>query len=248
MRTVLFGAIALLLIAPTAPAQVDAGRCAEPCGYIVPIIDLDFPEKKTCGGSGLVFTGDSDRVCEELPALGESRQMQGSLTWYYDASEEPPYPKTSGEDIVVSFSGTRNNPSWLQMEVVPGEIRIDDVSLLHPDHFETEQTEQGGTVIWYRFRVDITATFTRTGDPTEAELERITDRDGIVQVFLKAKSTESTNYRESFGVEEFRFAAFEGDGSVTQPLQDADESTPGPALPLLALAALCLAAMRRRRL
>ena len=249
MRTMLLGALALLLIAPTATAQVDDARCAEPCGYIVPIIDLEFPEKQACGGSGLVFTGDGDNDCAPVPEEGTPLVLEGVLTWYYDASEEPPYPKAVGEDIVVTFDGTRNNPSWLDMRVEPGEIRIDDVALADPQRFETEETDQGATVLWYRFRVDVTVTFTRTGDPSPQELERIEGRDGIVQVFLKAKSTESgSTYRESFGVEEFRFSAYEGPGAV-QSVQGADgREAPGPGvvLPLVGLAVLG-AALRRRR-
>lgn len=247
MRTMLLGALALLLIAPTATAQVDDARCAEPCGYIVPIIDLEFPEKQACGGSGLVFTGDGGNDCAPLPTADEPLVLQGTLTWYYDASEEPPYPKEVGQDIVVSFDGTRNNPSWLEMEVEPGEILIDDVALVDPQRFETEETDQGATVLWYRFRSDVTVTFTRTGDPSPQELERIEGRDGIVQVFLKAKSTESgSTYRESFGVEEFRFSALEGPGGVQSLQDEADQEAPGPALPLLGLAVLG-AALRRRR-
>ncbi len=254
MQAVMLGALALLLVAPTALADVDvedalATDCAEPCGYIVPIINLDFPEKQTCGGSGLIFTGEEERDCAGLPALGETVRLDGTLTWYYDASEEPPYPKQVGEDIVITFGGTRNNPGWLEMAVEPGEFRITDQDLVNPVYFETEGDPQTGTVLWYRYVQDLSVTFTRTGDPSAADLARIEDRDGILQVFLKAKSTESSQtYRESFGVEEFRFMATQGPGAVESPNAAANNNeAPGVAVPLLAVGALGAAVLARRR-
>ncbi len=238
-------ALAISLAVPATTAADD--ECDEPCGYIVPIIDLDFPDKQLCGGSGLVFTGDSEGAdCTAVPAMAESMVIDGTLTWYYDASEEPPYPKAVGEDIVLSFSGTRNNPGWLDMAVSPSEMFITDADLVNPDYFHIEENSQGGQVIWFRYEQPISVTFTRTGDPTAAEAERIAGNDAMLQVFLKAKSTESSStYRESFGVEEFRFVSDAQSAAEGSPDPSANEA-PGPALPLI-LAALGAVLVARRR-
>ncbi len=240
----LLAALALALLVPALPSA--AANCNEPCGYIVPIIDLDFPDKQLCGGSGLVFTGDGEaRDCAIVPALGTSMSLQGTLTWFYDASEEPPYPKAVGEDIVISFSGTRNNPSWLKMEVTPGEMSITDADLVSPEHFELEEDSQGGQVLWFRYQQEITVTFTRTGDPSTAEAQRIANNEGMLQVFLKAKSTgSSSTYRESFGVEEFRFLMSEDSADV--PTDTVDNEAAGPALPLILAVLGALVLVRRR--
>lgn len=233
---------------PELPADAPAAAaCAPPCGYISPIIDLVFPEKPACGAGQAVLADGTPDDCLLLMERGGSVTLDGTLRWYWEISEEGTYPNDPQQDIEISFGGTQSNPDWLEVDVEPGGFTIDTVALF--DANENWRVDDSGAEprVWYWFERNITVTFTRTGDPSDDDLRLIEDRGGVRSVFVKAKSTASGDrYKESFGVEEFRFDA------TAEPGLDALRDEEAPGLPLvLGIAALaaCAAAARsvRRR-
>lgn len=268
-----------LLVLGTAHAQDTAGtaevpdvldegsvlddECAgPPCGYIVPILDLRFPEKPKCGSGQLSFAEGPPEDCLAVMEKGDSTQLDGTMVWYWEASEDGTYPKNTGEDIVITFGGTATNPGWIDAEISceeasPCEFVIDDQALLaDPDNYELRENAQGQQSLWYVFERDITVTFTRTGDPGGNDFDRIEQRSGVIPLFIKGKSSASEpRFKQAFGVEEFRFSACTDDdiaaqsSSCGEPLaQTSDRGIPG--LPLVGIvaalgAAVALGRMRR---
>lgn len=234
--------------APAAAEAVEGleGVCAPPCGWINPLIDLDFPEKPSCGGG--VVTAERPDDCIPLMADGERLAMEGTLTWYWSISDEAHYPNDPQQDIEVSFGGTASNPSYLDVVVEPERFIIDTATLFSPEHMHVEEGPTGQQQLVYRYEEPVTVTFTREGSPDARDLERLHNRDGIQSLFLKASSTESgERFKAAFGVEEFRFDATKAPDAAMLGLDaTGTKDTPGPALPLL-VAALALAALTRRR-
>jgi MYXO-CTERM domain-containing protein len=108
-------------------------------------------------------------------------------------------------------------------------------------------------ILWFEYVMDITVTVTRTGDPTQADVDRMADRQGVIPVFIKARSSESgAYYREAFGIEEFRFQGV-ADPEVAREIAEATampaaEEAPGLApVAVLALLGAVLLVRRRRR-
>ena len=106
-------------------------------------------------------------------------------------------------------------------------------------------------IAWYNYREPITVTVTRTDDPDKRSLDKMEDRNGVIALFVKARSTASGDfYREAFGVEEFRFNGCADEAVAAQVCgasrASGDESTPGLA-PLWTVAALVALAIARRQ-
>ena len=205
-----FLAAALLLTIPGAAAN----ECDEPCGYIVPIIDIDFPDKLQCGGGRLIYADETPDDCEPLMAVGDSMTQSGTIRIYWDAQEEPTYPlgideaTLEVEEIEVTFSGTQSNPDWIEMSFDPPTYTISLVDIYHPDNYVLDP--EGTPMLEFNWIRPVDVTFTRTGDPDAGWLKKIDARNGVVANFMKAKSTSSGDfYREAFGVEEFRFNSYD---------------------------------------
>ncbi len=213
---------------------------APPCGYIVPQMALDFPDKPLCKAATL--GGEVDlSTCMKLPAAGETITQQGVVRWYWDMTQDGTYPIDPMVPIVIVFSGTATNPSYLELAVEPASFTLDAAAMVHPDNLKVE-----GQQVWFWFEEPITVTISRTAEPAPADLEKVSNANGIQKVFLKAKSNASgTYFKEAFGVEEFRFdtsqdAYFSGTGNDSQ-----DAPGLGP-LAVLGVLGLALVALRRR--
>ncbi len=214
--------------------QADCAVANPPCGWINPLIALDFDDKPLCR----MYPTD----CMQ-PPVSEPLVLSGEFRWYWEVSEDGTYPDDPATDIVVTFSGTASNPEWVDFKVEPETITITSADLVDPNRYETDASDPANMAVWYSYNEPITITFTRTGEPSAAEMTRIEERGGLQSVFLKAKSSASSDrFKEAFGVEEFRFDAY-SDETMEAPGQEA------PGMGMLAgmgvLAAAGVASRRR---
>jgi hypothetical protein len=238
---------ALALAAEPPMATPPSGVClaaAPPCGYINPIIDLDFPTKPRC--PGLPGSIEASQ-CIPLPPDGGSVTYAGTVRWYWKASEELIYPPDQDGTITISFGATATNPSWLTFATDPPKYEVTAADLLDPRNQRTE--DSGGQVVqYYWFERPLNVTFTRTGGPSEAEWQRFEDRQGVQPLYVKAKSNSlGTFYMEAYGGEEFRFNAT---GLLAERALAAKQASGAPASLLAAALILALvvqAGGRRRR-
>lgn len=230
--------------APASGACLEAAR-APPCGYIVPQLALEFPDKPTCKSQTLGGPVDLAK-CIPMPARGEAVQMKGTLRWYWDVTQDGTYPIDPQDPIVIQFGGTATNPKYMDLKVEPSSFTLDAAAMASPENLRPEPTVPQ-TKVWFWFERPITVTIERTADPTEQDLDRIAANGGVQKVFLKAKSNSSGAYfKEAFGVEEFRFNAL-GDPAIAEAsgMGDGKESPGAPVL--MAVAALGLGAVAARR-
>jgi hypothetical protein len=228
--------------APSAASGLDC-LAAPPCGYIVPQMGLDFPDKPLCKAATLGGTVDL-ATCMTLPGPGESVQQHGVLRWYWDVTQDGTYPIDPMVPIVIAFSGTATNPSYLTLTVEPAEIVLDAVEMVNPAYYKPD--ESNPQQVWFEVERDITVTIQRTGDPAPADLEKVANGNGVQKVFLKGKSNASGSYfKESFGVEEFRFDATQDPAVMASTGASNDAPGLGP-LALLPVLGLALLALRRR--
>ena len=242
----LFAAVLLAAFVPLASAEAVADSNADcalpPCGYIVPQMALDFPDKPLCKAATLGGQVDLT-TCMTLPAPGESVTQQGTLRWYWDITQDGTYPIDPMVPIVIAFSGTATNPSYLDLKVEPASFTLDAVAMVHPDNLKVDAAT---TQVWFWFEKPITVTITRSGEPNEADLEKVSNAGGVQKVFLKGKSNASgTYFKEAFGVEEFRFNASQ-DPAVVANNSDSQDAPGLGALSLLGVLGLALLALRRR--
>lgn len=276
VRTALLAAsvalLSLLALAPTPAAGVLPGPAGDepvaqeclaaspPCGYIVPSLSLEFPDKPTCRAQSLGAAIDLSQ-CIPLPAVGESYVAEGRLVMSWDVTQDGTYPAeptcavptagvppAPGPCIVITFSGTATNPKWMSLAVEPAEVSLSQADLL--TYMQVNQETQQ---VMFWFEVPLKVTFTRAGDPDDAGLAKIERAQGVTQMFLKAKSSASGAYfREAFGVEEFRFSSCAPEAGLADDLASCGAATtsdaPGAGL-AAALAAIGAAAVvvRRRR-
>lgn len=227
-------------LASQGPQQGYGDSClaagSPPCGYITPLIDLDFPTKPKCPTLG--GTVDLAR-CIPLPPESKSVSFEGTIRWYWKLSEDLTYPPQ--EDIVLSFGTTRANPGYLPFKVEPSSFTIDAAALFSPDHMVLDQSGPS-PIVYYSFAAPVKVTFSHAGAPDADAAQMLRDRQGLQSVSIKAQSTSSGAYfKEAFGYSEFRFNAT----GLLQPQQATSKASPVPVLaPLLALV---LVAARRRR-
>lgn len=225
---------------PTLPLASPAeAACAPPCGYIIPLIDLDFPEKPVCGNPAL----GGDGQCIPLPEQGGSVSYDGVLRWYWEISQDGTYPNDPQQDIVVSFSGTGSNPGFLHATVEPTEFTITTADLFSPTNMKQDTSDPAKPRLWFWYERPLTVTLARTGDPTPEELDRSEQRGGRFEFHLKVKSTASSDrYREAFGLETFRF-----DATSVLPQDGGRQESPLPPAWATAGAVAAAAVLLRRR-
>ncbi|MEA3204332.1 MAG: hypothetical protein QOI63_2012 [Thermoplasmata archaeon] len=227
----------LVFLAPVAQAEAAAKCGGPPCGYVTPIVDMQFDGKPKCSGA----PGAIDLAkCIPLPAKGQSVSFTGTFRYYWKLSEDLTYPP--GQDpVVVSFSGVSTNPKWLTFKVDPPTITIDAVALVSPLNMRLDQSNPSAPVVYYDYQQPVTVTFTHSGDPDQLALDKMAAKGGVTDVFVKAKSSASgTYFKEGFGVQFFRF-----DTSSLLPTATPTHSAPGGFL--APLAGLFLAVLARRR-
>jgi hypothetical protein len=241
-------------------AATDAA--SPPCGYIVPTISLDFPEKPVCRAETLGGSIDLSK-CMPLPPVGETRVQEGWLRFSWDISQDGAYPPdaacvqssaTGGTEgcIVVTFSGTATNPKWIGLAIEPTQVVLDAQTMSDPDNLKVTQETQSVVVL---VEVPLTVTFTRKDVGAEDDsIARIERAQGATAVFLKAKSSASGQYyKEAFGVEEFRFDPCANDDGLSHEVKqctassDASKQSPGLGLVGLLAAIGTGAIMLRRR-
>lgn len=255
-KALLASAVLLAALLPTASAEEPAGAqtlaacasgAAPPCGYIVPQLALDFPDKPACKAETLGGPVDL-ATCLTLPAPGESVTQAGVLRWYWDITQDGTYPSDPQVPIVIQFTGTATNPAWLDVQVEPESFTLDAVALASPLNMKVDTDDPAAPQVWFWYEQPITVTITRTGDPDAAGLEKIGNAGGVQKVFLKAKSNSSGAYfKEAFGVEEFRFNAY-SDPVIQETAGPGSQESPGAGLvALLGVLALALGLVAFRR-
>jgi hypothetical protein len=249
-------------------AQADCLAAADspPCGYIVPQISLEFPDKPPCRAATLGGPVDLS-ACLALPAVGGQAVQQGLMRFSWDISQDGTYPPDAScaapgtPCIVITFSGTATNPKWTGLTVDPPQVVLEAADFASPDNLQVNQETQQ---VIFMLEVPLTVTFQREGVGDDADSQRRIERaQGAVQMFLKAKSSANGQYyKEAFGVEEFRFNPCANDDGLRdlvsqcdgQPLADgttppgASNDTPGlGAVGALGVLAAVGVAIRRRR-
>lgn len=234
---------------------------APPCGYIVPQITLDFPNKPACRAETLGGPIDLGK-CIPLPPVDGSHVEEGVMRFSWAISEDGAYPMdaacatstaTGGKEgcIVITFSGTATNYGWMKIDIDPVEVVLGVDDLANPQNLKTNDQNQ----VWFWYEIPIKVTFTRTGLGDDAKsVERIERAQGATSLFVKAKSSASGQYyKEAFGVEEFRFDTCANDDALAaQVRQCGGASTSGKDSPgfgvlaaLVAVGALALALRRK---
>jgi MYXO-CTERM domain-containing protein len=224
------------------PAQVVAGTdgadaaaldaaCAPPCGWIIPIIDLHFPDRPT--------------DCMPVPTKDAPVVLTGTLRWYWEISEDGHYLNDPNQPIEITLGGTSSNPSYIGLSFAPESFTLNTADLFNPEYMKTEGQAPNQRV-WFWFEAPVELTLTRTGDPTPEEQERLQNRNGVGNLFAKAKSSASgETFKESFGIEEFRFETWTQHGADGDGKNGGNQATPA-ALALLLVALLFAVAVRRR--
>ncbi len=183
-------------------------------------------------------------LCIPLPAVGDSVSFEGTVTWSWDITRDGLYPSDPSVPIVISFGGTDNNPTWMELNVEPATFTLDAATLAAPENQKLVLGDPMQPQLWFWYERPIQVTLTRTAEPTQEEVEQVADLDHIVKVHLKGRSNASGVYfREAFNVEAFRFDAL-GRIPSTPPGNDA----PGVGFVALGLAlVVAVATVRRRR-
>ncbi len=261
LRFSLFLAFAVLVpLAGATPLQLEEETCGSPpCGWILPILDIQIEGKMPCGGGQIIYAQGPPEDCFEILQPGESRTYPGVLQLKWEVSEEGTYPKEIGTDIVITFSGTANNAPWLALDVtgeemVDGEYRLDDAALVDPANMRTVTNAAGQETVWFWFERNIDITFTRIADPDAESIKAIETREGVLAFFVKTRSTESgPRFKEGFGIEEFRFNTCT-DPEIARQVEPcpqpassgATQDAPGLGWPLLVGALGAIVMLRRR--
>ena len=225
----------------SASGASSAACAAAPCGYITPIVDMQFDSKPKCSGSAA--TVDLTK-CIPLPDKGKSISFEGTFHYTWKESEDLTYPPDPQQAVQVSFSGVSTNPKWLTFKIEPATLTIDAVALLDPRNLCPDMTTPATPVVYYCYTAPIKVTFTHSGDPDAAALQKIKAKGGVAEVFLKAKSGQSGQYfKEGFGVESFRFDAHK----LLPTVATTTKASPAGGLlaPLLAFALAGLVTRRR---
>ncbi len=243
-------------------AEAAGMACAwPPCGWILPVLDFDVPDKLPCGGGRILYSVGPPDDCFEMLQPGETRVYPAKFVMKWEITDEGTYPKEIGTDIVISFSGTGGNVPWIALDIAgenmtDGTYRLDDAALVDPDNLRRITTADGRETVWFWFERAIEISFSRDGGPSTQELRELEGRQGVMPYFLKARSSDSgPRFKEGFGIEEFRFNTCTDDAIAASlkpcpaPAGTAfpvDQDAPAPAW-TLALAALLAVVMLRRR-
>lgn len=227
MRVTLLALSALLLLAPGASACFGGldGQA------VAPLLDMQFPDKKKCKAPD-----HSD--CTLAP--GETFRMEGKLTWQWDVDNcEATNIAISVDPIVIDFPDFPRNPTWLKLSMDPPQISIPFEQQWDLLDDKIDPATQKITMYeeW-----PITVTIERVGDPTPEEQDKIDAKNGVVEMYAKAVSSETDGFQPGFAFENFRFSA-QAPGSATSGSNDA----PAPSFAFLALALVAVAVALRRR-
>jgi hypothetical protein len=225
VRSLLALGFLALLLAPGASA----------CQAVYPLIDLEFPQKVRCSPV-------APEECDPAPRNATDDYVQeGTFHWRWDldncgASSFGP----SMDPVVVTFAPYARNPSWLEATMEPAEITI-----TFEDQWDLMDDQNDPASGSFTFREDypVKITIHRTGDPTPDELARLDDRNGVVDLLLKALTSETPMFQAAITVEPFSFNA----APLLEPEPAHGKESPAVPVPALALAFLACAVAARRR-
>lgn len=204
-----------LLVASAMIASVPAANAAEstdsecaapPCGWIAPLLDLIIDDKPACGG-GYILGGELNPAdCLAPPQDGEPLVLEGTFRLYWELCEEATYLNDAQDPIEVRFSSTNRNPTFIDYSIEPSTFTLDTVTLFSPDYIVPGEKHDGSPTCWYDYQQPITITFTRNGDPGEADIESILNQNCVAQYYVKIQSDESgERFKAGWGIEPFRF-------------------------------------------
>lgn len=213
---------------PAAPAPCMTPDA--PCGYITPVLDLNFVGKPRCPG----VPGTIDPAkCVQLPGEGKTLVFNGTVRWYWKESEDLSYPLDPNQPVVITFGATPTDPKWLPFDVEPESYTITSSDILDPRNRRTDNSSSS-PVVYFWFERPVTVTFRLEGEPSGDALQLVRDRHGIQPVYVKAKGTGSgAFYKEAFGGEEFRFNAT---AYLAPPVPPPQQSPPGAWVAAVAIA------------
>lgn len=215
-----FVVLAALLAAAVPMTSAGAADCAVPCGYIYPLILLQFP--------------DYDGVNPVAPDDGK-RVLPGTLTYQWDVTNEGYAVQDPAQDVVVTFEYPKK-PAWLDARIEPSEVPIQ----LLPIHLDPDENDPAGGSTYYRYSVPVTLTI-------EAKAEAPADAV-YSKVLIFAKSTESGLYKPAYGIKEVRVATGYTEDEVLAATSSSETQTPGFGLAALGAAAgIALVAARSRK-
>ncbi|HET6399730.1 MAG TPA: hypothetical protein VFH47_09280, partial [Candidatus Thermoplasmatota archaeon] len=153
-------AAAFPVVEVQAPARAEdaaATACLPPCGYIIPVLSLEFPDKPACREAG--------DDCLALPPPEGSVRLEGLLRWHWDVSQDGIYPGDPNQPIVVSFAGTGTNPQAIQVRVEPATVTITAADLADPQRLRTDASDPAAMRVVYEFLQPITVVIERGTQP-----------------------------------------------------------------------------------
>lgn len=235
MKAVWLAIPLLLLMAPSASACLSTPASADGAGTVAPLLDMQFLDKQKCKAPD-----HSD--CTVAPTADAPFEMDGVLVWEWAVDNcEATNVAISADPIVITFPPFPRNPSWLKLTMTPSEISIpvDQQWDLADDAIDpTTQT------FIMREKYDIHVTIERVGEPTQDELDRVEVKNGVVEVYAKAVSSQTPGFQPGFAFENFRLDA---SSLLVASGDSAGEDTPAPSFGLVTLALAALAVGLRRR-
>lgn len=225
-------ALPLLVALALLPAASACGG-----GSVMPILDLHFAAEPV----GRCFFGNEtveDQGCLALPE--EPLNLLGTVTWGWNdlpctAEALPPI-----EDVLITFDPKA--PTWLSVSQ-PAPIRITPDEQLDPATYSVDASGEPRNAVAHRIVKPFSLTVSLAREPTELERADLADAGGVVLLLLRAAASESYGWRESFTVHDLRF---DGRSQLAPSGAVATQGSEAVPLPLLALAALALAARLRR--
>lgn len=164
-------------LAGAATAEESSGSCSVPCGYIYPLIIIEPKESQDA---------------RTLPSDGSPVEVEATLTWTFDITNEGFTLSNPTEPIEVTFEFPRK-PSWAGMSVEPTKFEVP----VTPQYIEPAG-DTSNPRAEYVYTRDITITMSQKDQATLRPGEDLAD------LLVFAKSSESGLYKPSYGIKEFQ--------------------------------------------
>jgi hypothetical protein len=219
--------LALVLAVPGVSACQGMGQA------VGPFLDLQFPEKQPCPRNQI-------DECPPVLADGESLVLEGQLRWWWDLDNCGAGSFAPSQDaVVVTFEPYERNPGFLPITIEPSSVTVsfeDQWDLTDDDHDPVAGT------FTFQETYPVTATITRQGDPSGDDMDSLARRQGIAELMVKVRSSETELFDPSFTVEVFGFDA----RPLLQQQQAEEQEAPGVTPFAVLLALLAFVATRRR--
>lgn len=190
-------------LAGAATAEESSGSCSVPCGYIYPLILIEPKESQEA---------------RTLPSDGSPVEVEATLTWTFDITNEGFTMNNPTEPIEVTFEFPRK-PSWAGMSVEPSKFQVPiSPQFIQPEGDASNPSAQ------YVYTRDITITMSQKSQATLRPGEDVAD------LLVFAKSSESGLYKPSYGIKEFHA---DPEGAVVKEAgQDEVDAAAVPSFPV----------------